>query len=418
MHKNIFYMILQLSLFTLMLVPISCAKETQEPAQQAIGYRDFKSIHDFETCWDSLLMISDSALREQQLNNLWDSLKTNQQIPFCMNDTALFLYRGSSAPTWVGDFNGWGSETDAWVGQKIGETKYWRLKKSFPPDARMDYKIVVGTSWILDPSNPHIQYSGFGPNSSLQMPEWQFPEETVLSPNIVKGTLSGNMQTQSSPGRLNYAVNYKVYTPYNYATVSNCPVIYVTDGHEYADQNLGAMVTVLDNLIFKGVIEPVIAVFIDPRDPNNGNNRRMSEYRANPKFAAFVAEELVPEIDNNFKTNPSPEKRAILGTSLGGWNSAFFGLTQNSSFQLIGIHSPAFDNKTLSDFQNSAMLPLKIYMSTGTIFDTQEKARQMRDILTEKNYPLLYKEVNEGHSWGNWRALIDEPLVYFFGTGK
>jgi enterochelin esterase family protein len=64
------------------------------------------------------------------------------------------------------------------------------------------------------------------------------------------------------------------------------------------------------------------------------------------------------------------------------------------------------------------MLPLKIYMSTGTIFDTQEKARQMRDILTEKNYPLLYKEVNEGHSWGNWRALIDEPLVYFFGTGK
>jgi len=24
--------------------------------------------------------------------------------------------------------------------------------------------------------------------------------------------------------------------------------------------------------------------------------------------------------------------------------------------------------------------------------------------------------VNEGHSWGNWRALIDEPLIYFFGT--
>ncbi len=418
MHKYICSITLHLTLFTLMLVPSSCAKETQEPSQQVIGYRDFKSIHDFEACWDSLLLVSDSVLREQQMQDFWDSLKTNQQIPFRWHDTAVFLYRGSSAPTWVGDFNGWGSEMEAWVGQKMGETKYWSLKKSFPPNARLDYKIIVGNNWILDPANPQIQYSGFGPNSALLMPEWQFPEETVLAPGMIKGTLSSNMQIQSSPSRLNYAVNYRVYTPYNYASVSNCPVIYVTDGHEYADQNLGAMVTVLDNLIFKGTIEAVIAVFIDPRDLNNGNNRRMTEYRANPKFAAFVAEELIPIIDNNFKTNPLPSKRAILGTSLGGWNSAFFGLTHSNSFHLIGIHSPAFDNKILNDFQNSEKLPLKIYMSTGTIFDTQEKARLMRDILTEKNYPLLYKEVNEGHSWGNWRALIDEPLVYFFGIGK
>lgn len=327
MHKYICSITLHLTLFTLMLVPTSCAKETQEPSQHVIGYRDFKSIHDFEACWDSLLLVSDSVLREQQMQDFWDSLKTNQQIPFRWHDTAVFLYRGSSAPTWVGDFNSWGSEMEAWVGQKMGETKYWSLKKSFPPNARLDYKIIVGNNWILDPANPQIQYSGFGPNSALLMPEWQFPEETVLAPGVIKGTLSSNMQIQSSPSRLNYAVNYRVYTPYNYASVSNCPVIYVTDGHEYADQNLGAMVTVLDNLIFKGTIEAVIAVFIDPRDPNNGNNRRMTEYRANPQFAAFVAEELIPKIDNNFKTNPLPSKRAILGTSLGGWNSAFFGLT-------------------------------------------------------------------------------------------
>jgi len=54
-------------------------------------------------------------------------------------------------------------------------------------------------------------------------------------------------------------------------------------------------------------------------------------------------------------------------------------------------------------------------MSTGVIFDTQNQARAMRDIMIQKGYPLLYKEVNEGHSWGNWRALIDEPLIYFFG---
>jgi enterochelin esterase-like enzyme len=39
----------------------------------------------------------------------------------------------------------------------------------------------------------------------------------------------------------------------------------------------------------------------------------------------------------------------------------------------------------------------------------------MKTILEAKGYPLQYKEVNEGHSWGNWRALIDEPLIWFFG---
>ena len=54
-------------------------------------------------------------------------------------------------------------------------------------------------------------------------------------------------------------------------------------------------------------------------------------------------------------------------------------------------------------------------MSTGVIFDTQDKARAMKEVLDSKGYQLQYIEVNQGHSWGNWRALIEEPLVYFFG---
>lgn len=38
----------------------------------------------------------------------------------------------------------------------------------------------------------------------------------------------------------------------------------------------------------------------------------------------------------------------------------------------------------------------------------------MRSVMQEKGYPLEYIEVNQGHSWGNWRALLEEPLVYFF----
>ncbi|KAF0130754.1 MAG: putative esterase [Bacteroidetes bacterium] len=416
LRSNYKALTLQLLLIYMMILPASCQKSDPVPSITSPVYRSFESIKAFNTTWDSLLLISDSVVRKQQMSNLWDSLKLNKQLPFRIDDTVVFMYNGTSQPLWAGDFNGWGSETLNWSGKQLGKSPYWWLKKHFPDDARLDYKLVLGSNWILDPSNNEVQYSGFGPNSVLKMPKWIFPEETIRQEGVLKGTLSENQQIQSNSSNLNYKVNYRVYLPYNYASVANCPVIYVTDGHEYSDDRLGAMLIVLDNLIFTGKIEPVIAVFIDPRDPVSGTNRRMSEYRANLKFANFVSDELVPQIDMTFKTNPDASKRAILGTSLGGWNSAFFGLTRSDKFQLIGIHSPAFDEAILRNFQSADKLPLKVYMSTGTIFDTQARARQMRDILTGKAYPLKYKEVNEGHSWGNWRALIDEPLLFFYGT--
>lgn len=113
-------------------------------------------------------------------------------------------------------------------------------------------------------------------------------------------------QTQN----LGYDVAYKVYLPHNYQDVNNLAVVYVTDGQEYSDDRLGAMVIVLDNLIFTNKIEPIIVVFIDPRDPSSpAINRRMSEYTANPRFANFVADELVPVIDSDYKTESLAERR-------------------------------------------------------------------------------------------------------------
>ena len=49
------------------------------------------------------------------------------------------------------------------------------------------------------------------------------------------------------------------------------------------------------------------------------------------------------------------------------------------------------------------------------IFDLEFQG--LRDVLETKGYPLMYIEVNQGHSWGNWRGLLKQPLTYFFGTG-
>ena len=121
------------------------------------------------------------------------------------------------------------------------------------------------------------------------------------------------------------------------------PVVYVTDGHEYAADHMGSLTAVLDNLIDDGTLRPTIAVFIDPRDPNNlDNNRRLTEYNMNPQFAGFVASELVPAIDAAYRTSAAADDRVILGTSMGGLNSAYFGATKSDVFHKIAIQSPAF----------------------------------------------------------------------------
>lgn len=405
-----------LSLLLILILATACKKNDVVPTPD---YREFSSASDLKEVFETLASITDDYERNTRLSALWDSLKANQQIPFRINDQVLFLYRENLASvSWAGDFNGWSASAPEYAGQRLGATSYWMNEKQFPPNARLDYKIVTaGNIWKLDQDNPFIQYSGFGPNSELRMPEWEYPEETILQPGVLRGTMSDNQLIQSNSDNLNYTVQYRVYTPYGYEGLSSLPVIYVTDGHEYADDRLGSMTIVLDNLVFQNLTEPVIAVFIDPRNPaNTGQNRRNTEYRANIKFANFLADELVPLIDDNYKTSPLPENRAILGTSLGGWNSAFVGIRRSETFRLIGIHSPAFDDAIISEFNNTGKLPLNIYMSTGVINDTEIRARHMRTVLESKGYELAYKEVNEGHSWGNWRGLIDEPLILFFGN--
>ncbi len=366
--------------------------------------------------------------RDSLIDAFWERLVFAHQVPYAQGDSVAFLYRGdASAVAWNGDFNRWGNDsTVASTGTRLPNTDIWIFEHTLPSDARIDYKVVInGTEWMLDPANPIQQWSGFGPNSALKMPDYEYPTETIPGDGGPQGTLSEAIRMTSDT--LGYDLNYRVYRPAGYDTLSDLRTLYITDGQEYADDRLGSTRIVLDNIIAEGLVPPLLAIFIDPRDPDDtANNRRQSQYAdAYDTFAAFVADELVPVIDREYKTSRRPEHRAILGTSLGGIFSAYLGATQADTFGCIGIHSPAFwydaarsQDSVYQLFSESNPFPLKIFMSTGRIHDTQAGARRMRQVFEDKGYLLHYIEVNEGHSWGNWRALIDDPLRFCWGTGS
>lgn len=373
--------------------------------------------------WDQAnTIIQNKSLQTDQVNNWWTDLNQSNLIPLIQNDSVLFLYRGNASTIeWMGDFNGWGYVKDfPNKGRKILNTDVWYLKCKFPPEARLDYKILIdGTNWIIDPINKFQQWSGVGggsPNSELRMPLWNEDVATVAQANVPKGELIRDVLIISKS--LGYQVTYSVYLPHNYKQHGPMAVAYVTDGYEYLHPQLGNMTTTLDNLIHTQKIQPVITVFVDNREPvNRANNRRMNELAMNSKYLDFFANELIPAIQAQYPVKAEAKSRAIIGTSMGGLTATYFAFTRPDLFGLAGIQSPAFYTRPqiYNLCEGNADVQLKVSMTTGLINDTSTDSRKMSEILKASSYVYQYREVNEGHSWGNWRRLVDDILIDLFG---
>lgn len=357
----------------------------------------------------------------QKANSLFDSLSNQQQIPFVSNDSVAFLYKGeASSVSWMGDFNGWGYDKKFNnKGVRIANTDIWMLKTSFPKDARLDYKIYINNSeWIIDPFNPHQQWSGVGggsPNSELRMPNWKPDPITIAKSGIATGKLDKDKLFNSKS--LGYQLTYSVYLPAGYTPTRKYPTIYVTDGYEYMHEQMGNMLTILDNLIDQKKIQPIIAIFIDHREPvNRSNNRRMQELAMNTNYLNFFKSEFIPLIETQYSVVNNANERAILGNSFGGLTSAYFAFTEPGIFGLTGIQSPAFKYKpeiyTVCDKPENP--PVKVFLTSGVFNDAEVEARRMKDILDKNVCSYQYTETNQGNSWGNFRDSIDDILIYFF----
>jgi enterochelin esterase-like enzyme len=229
------------------------------------------------------------------------------------------------------------------------------------------------------------------------------------------GELSENHILSSSI--LDYDLQYRVYVPEHYESLDSLPVIYVTDGQSYIRN--GELHLLMDKEIAEGRIEPVIAVFVDARDPHKlDHNRRNSEFFCNQKYADFFSRELLPKIDSDYKTRKGRQHRVILGLSFGGLNSACFGLLAAEAFAGIAMQSPALHPviNLFELYERNGLQPLNIFLSTGSVNDNTSANRKWRRHLEKIGYEVTYRETREGHNWRNWRRLQDDVLWAFFGT--
>jgi len=391
------------------------------------------------------IVAAEPSMAQARADQLWRTLVKEQRVPLIFDQSVVFLYMGQADRVdWRGDFNTW--TAPGLEGKRIGQSDLWIGVTELPSASRADYRIVINDKdWLADPVNPHTTFSGLtGVNSIITMPGFTVTDESQKRNDVRPGKLTSEFSITST--QLGYAVNYWVYTPLGYENLQQLPVLYVLDGNDFVDERMGAMPTILDNLIADKRIEPIIAVFINARDPNNPQfNRREEEFLAHPiEYAQFIADELVPLIDRTYRTNAQADARVIAGVSYGGLSSSFIAASRPNVFHNGAAFSPAFwplDNPQALANQGQRdgsklmaptidavfqcggetgftcpRFPLKIFASGGLPdWDVGDLAPAY-EILQQQGYPVDFHQVREGHGWDNWRGLTDEMLIYFFGS--
>lgn len=237
------------------------------------------------------------------------------------------------------------------------------------------------------------------------------------APVSAAGTLSDDIRLDSTV--LGYALQYRVYVP-DGPPARRLPTLYVTDGSWYLEQ--GGMKAVLDEMIESGRIRPLVAVFVDARDPDDLSvNRRNQQLICKADYARFFARELVPAVEAAYPTGGEAGARTILGLSFGALNAACFGLAIPQVFGNLGLQSPASGDHVkivAAEYGNSPRGALRIFLSVGKRNDNGREVHRFRRVLQDKGYDVTFREVDAGHDWSNWGPLLDDVLATFFGSAR
>ncbi|MEP6848889.1 MAG: alpha/beta hydrolase-fold protein, partial [Acidobacteriota bacterium] len=189
------------------------------------------------------------------------------------------------------------------------------------------------------------------------------------------------------------------------------PVMYVLDGSDYIMR--AKAIEIQENLVRAHKVRPFIMVFLDPKDRNK-------EYWANDDFAKYLATEVVPALDKQYRTYPYPEFRGVMGASLGGVTSVWTAIKYPEVFGRVGGQSSSFwiDNERVVkelgklDFLKTK---LKFYLDAGTLEGTADTEKVVK-ILRYEHYDVVYYSAETGHNWTAWRDRLADAFIALFGN--
>ena len=224
-----------------------------------------------------------------------------------------------------------------------------------------------------------------------------------------------------------------VYTPAEYELAKNAkkryPVLYLQHGMGEGETSWtlqGKMQHIMDNSIAKGEAVPMIVVMEsgDIKAPFNfagggSNEQGRSQYGAS--FYPVLLNDLIPYIDQNFRTKSDRENRAMAGLSWGGHQTFDIVLQNLDKFAWMGTFSGAIfglDVKTAYNgvFANADEFNKKIhymYMNWGEedFIKSADIVKQLRDLGIKVDSS---ESAGTAHEFLTWRRGLHEFIPHIF----
>jgi len=242
--------------------------------------------------------------------------------------------------------------------------------------------------------------------------------------------------------------NYKIYLPVGYEdnSILNYPVIFLLHGTEGDENSWDFIFPVIDSLISKNLVSPLLAVV-----PVTGTSWWV-DTSSDDYESAFI-QNLVPEIDTEYRTTSDRCGRGIAGYSMGGYGTLRYALvypeyfgaamilsaalyndlpSQGSSARTSGAFGTPFDEDiwrsrnytTLLDayLENEIVVPL--FIATGDddwnhkedyAYNVEQQAVFLYEKLNkEGGSPAELRIVDGGHTEKVWKKTFIEGLQYMF----
>ncbi|MFN7923589.1 MAG: SMP-30/gluconolactonase/LRE family protein [Bryobacteraceae bacterium] len=270
--------------------------------------------------------------------------------------------------------------------------------------------------------------------------EYHYGPDSSRQPGVLTGKVTKHVWTNSKiyPGTTH---DYWIYVPAQYDASKPAAVMVFQDGAGYVNETGHSRVPIVfDNLIHKGEMPVTVGIFISPGvlpARNAGEQARFYrsfEYDAvTPRYANFLAEEILPEVGKTYKLTSDPNLRAISGASSGGncsvtaaWNrpdvfrrvvSFIAGFTHQRGALILPSQVRKFEGK-----------PLRIFLQDGTGDVNIQSNQDMIAALDGAGYDAKLVVGTEGHNmkhggpllpdalrwaWRDWSKPIAKPLKSF-----
>lgn len=285
------------------------------------------------------------------------------------------------------------------------------------------YSVVIGGLRVADPSSQ----SFFGMErmaSGIEIPEkgvdYYFPK------NVLHGDVRSKIYFSEIAGNWRRAF---IYCPpgYDVDVEKKYPVLYLQHGGGEDETGWviqGKVDIILDNLIAEGKAKPMLVVMDEGYANDAGDNDRFQ--RGNDRWSAFenvLIHELIPFIDENFRTVSNRGNRAMAGLSMGSNQTFTIGFKNQHIFSYLGIFSvprsivlPSEFDDAIKDADgfNSRMNLLWISVGTEELPNLTKTKQILEQMDTGGIKYEFYESPGTAHEWLTWRRSLHQfaPLLF------